>query len=33
MTFEKDGIQSSLDKNFNTIMEAIKYFYDFLKTI
>ena len=33
ITFEKDGIQSSLDKNFNTIMEAIKYFYDFLKTI
>lgn len=33
MTFEKDGIKSSLDKNFNTIMEAIKYFYDFLKTI
>lgn len=33
ITFEKDGIQSSLNKNFNTIMEAIKYFYDFLRTI
>ena len=31
--FEKDGIQSSLDKIFNTIMEAIEYFYNFLKTI
>ena len=33
ITFEKDGIQSSLDKNFNTIIEAVKYFYDFLRTI
>lgn len=33
MTFEKDGIESSLDKHFNTIMDAVKYFYDFLRTI
>lgn len=33
ITFEKDGIQSSLDKKFDTIMEAIEYFYNFLKTI
>lgn len=33
ITFEKDGIQSSLDKEFNTIMEAVGYFYNFLKTI
>ena len=33
ITFEKDGIQSTLDKNFDTIMEAIEYFYNFLKTI
>lgn len=33
ITFEKDGIQSSLDKKFNTIMEAVGYFYNFLKTI
>lgn len=33
MTFEKDGITSSLDKHFNTIMDAVKYFYDFLRTI
>jgi hypothetical protein len=33
ITFEKDGIQSSLDKTFNTIMEAVEYFYNFLKTI
>ena len=31
--FEKDGIQSTLDKNFDTIMEAVEYFYKFLKTI
>lgn len=31
--FEKDGIQSTLDKNFNTIMESIEYFYNFLKTL
>ena len=33
ITFEKDGIQSSLDKTFNTIMEAVEYFYNFLKKI
>ena len=33
ITFEKDGIQSSLDKKFDTIMEAVGYFYNFLKTI
>lgn len=33
ITFEKDGIQSSLDKTFNPIMEAVEYFYNFLKTI
>ena len=33
ITFEKDGIQSSLDKTFNTIMEAVEYLYNFLKTI
>lgn len=33
ITFEKDGIQSSLDKNFDTIMEAVEYFYNFLKTL
>ena len=33
LTFEKDGIQSTLDKKFNTIMEAVEYFYNFLKTI
>lgn len=33
ITFEKDGIESSLDKNFDTIMEAVGYFYNFLKTI
>lgn len=33
ITFEKDGIQSSLDKKFDTIMEAVEYFYNFLKTI
>lgn len=32
-TFEKDGIQSTLDKKFDTIMEAVEYFYNFLKTI
>ena len=31
--FEKDGIQSTLDKNFDTIMEAVEYFYNFLKTL
>lgn len=33
ITFEKDGIQSTLDKKFDTIMEAVEYFYSFLKTI
>ena len=33
ITFEKDGIQSTLDKNFDTIMEAVEYFYNFLKTL
>ena len=31
--FEKDGTQSTLDKKFDTIMEAVEYFYNFLKTI
>ena len=33
ITFEKDGIQSTLYKHFDTIMEAVEYFYNFLKTI
>ena len=33
ITFEKEDIQSTLDKKFNTIMEAVEYFYNFLKTI
>ena len=33
LTFEKDGTQSTLDKKFDTIMEAVEYFYNFLKTI
>ncbi len=33
ISFEKDGIQSSLDKKFDTIMEAVEYFYNFLKTL
>lgn len=33
LTFRKDGIESSLDKKFDTIMEAVEYFYNFLKTI
>ena len=33
ITFEKYGIQSTLDKHFDTIMEAVEYFYNFLKTI
>ena len=33
ITFEKDGIQSTLDKNFDTIIEAVEYFYNFLKTL
>ena len=33
VTFEKDGTQSTLDKKFDTIMGAVEYFYNFLKTI
>lgn len=33
ISFEKNGIESSLTKRFNTIMEAVEYFYNFLKTI
>ena len=33
LTFRKDGIESTLDKKFDTIMEAVEYFYNFLKTI
>ena len=33
ITFEKDGIKITLDKKFDTIMEAVEYFYNFLKTI
>lgn len=33
ISFEKNGIQSSLDKKFDTIMEAVEYFYNFLKTL
>lgn len=31
--FKKDGIQSTLEKKFDTIMEAVEYFYNFLKTL
>ena len=31
--FEKDGIQSTLDKNFDTIIAAVESFYNFLKTL
>ena len=33
ITFEKEDIQSILDKNFDTIIEAVEYFYNFLKTL
>lgn len=33
ISFEKDGVQSSLDKTFDTIMKAVEYFYNFLKTL
>lgn len=33
LTFGKYGIESSLDKKFDTIMEAVEYLYNFLKTI
>lgn len=33
ISFEKNGIESSLNKKFDTIMEAVEYFYNFLKTI
>ena len=32
-SFEKDGIQSTIRQRFDTIMEAVEYFYNFLKTI
>lgn len=31
--FKKDGIQSTLEKNFDTIMEAVEYFYNLLKNL
>lgn len=33
VAFEKDGINSTLKKKFDTIMEAVQYFYKFLKTL
>ena len=33
VSFMENGIESSLTKRFNTIMEAVEYFYNFLKTI
>ena len=33
LTFRKDVIESTLDKHFDTTMEAVEYFYNFLKTI
>ena len=33
LTFEKDGTQSTLYQKFDTIMEAVEYFYNFIKTI
>lgn len=33
VSFRENGIESSLTKRFNTIMEAVEYFYNFLKTI
>ena len=33
ITFEKDGIQSTLEKKFDTIKEAVENFYNFLKTL
>lgn len=33
VSFRENGIESSLTKRFNTIMEAVVYFYNFLKTI
>lgn len=33
ITFEKEDIQSTLDKKFDTIMKAVEYFYNFIKTI
>ena len=33
ITLRKYCIESSLDKKFDTIMEAVEYFYNFLKTI
>ena len=33
ITFEKDGIKSTLDKEFDIIMKAVGYFHNFLKTL
>lgn len=33
VSFRENGIESSLTKRFDTIMEAVVYFYNFLKTI
>lgn len=33
ITFEKDGKRCSLNGTFNTLMEAVEYFYNFLKRI
>lgn len=33
VSFRENGIESSLNKRFDTIMEAVEYFYNFLKTI
>ena len=33
VSFRENGIESSLNKKFDTIMEAVEYFYNFLKTI
>lgn len=33
VSFRENGIESSLNKRFDTIMEAVVYFYNFLKTI
>ena len=33
VTFKKNGIESSIEQYFDTIMEAVEYFYNFLKTL
>lgn len=33
LVFEKGGYNGTIDKYFDTIMDAIEYFYNFLKTI